>query len=89
MTSRGWLEPREVRIRLQMAGDAKTVLLLIAGSDSLDIRAAQSDAELAYLSDFDAGGQWTSQWTSLISLPRAIGILSARDTVILRIGDRG
>lgn len=89
MTPQGWLEVREVSVRLVESGEMKRVIVVIEGMDSVSVLSVDRNAELRYLNSLESGGQWAAGWTSRLSLPRAIGVMSLRDTVILRIGDRG
>lgn len=44
---------------------------------------------LRYLVDPAYGGAWLPEWTQRVTLPHAIGVVLGRDTLILRIGERG
>ena len=71
------------------AGDAAVLAVRVGGGDVLTLRRGLRRARLAYLSDAALGGRWMRNWESTVSLPLAIGVLSADDTVIVRIGERG
>lgn len=88
-TVHGWLERCRVSLSTE-SRDHETVLvgrLSIGGT--VDLRRLEGGAEFRYLADITAGSQWADRWTHGALTPRAIAIVSARDTVVLRIGDRG
>ena len=43
---------------------------------------------LIYLADPALGGRWLTEWDRGLALPYAIGVVRARDTVILRVAPR-
>jgi len=49
---------------------------------------APRDAHFAYLASAAEGGVWYGRWGAGIVVPLAIGVVSARDTIVLRIGRR-
>lgn len=88
MTPRGWKERCRLTVAVQQAADSPELALSADNATILTLPVAEN-AELRYLSTLTAGGQWSALWPSSPVLPRAIGIVSARDTLILRIGERG
>ena len=86
---RGWRERCAVSLTVR-PGDARDTLI-VSTSTGLAFSALDAPAplELRYLNDVRAGGMWFSSWGAGITAPLAIGIAGARDTIILRVGERG
>ena len=86
---RGWRERCTVSLRVR-TGDARDTVI-VSTSTGLVFPAldAPSPIELRYLNDVRASGIWFSSWGAGITAPLAIGIAGARDTIILRVGERG
>jgi hypothetical protein len=55
----------------------------------LIVRERFERCELRYLKDASTRGTWFRSWGTGISAPIAIGVIVDRDTLILRIGERG
>ncbi|HEX2781020.1 MAG TPA: prepilin-type N-terminal cleavage/methylation domain-containing protein [Gemmatimonadaceae bacterium] len=86
---RGWIERCVVLIAVRR-GEARDTIS-VATSTGLAFAAFDGPAplELRYLRSARDGGEWFRTWGSGVTAPLAIGIVSPRDTTILRIGDRG
>lgn len=86
-STRGWLDACHVRLRI----DNGLVLEFPGLREHLP--AERQAVGLLFLSDFARGGAWTTIWPASRSAPVAIGVVRVgnfgRDTLILRIGDRG
>ena len=84
----GWQERCTVVIRTEPTPSGMTLSVSAAGIGKQHIGAG-SLVELRYLDDAAAGGRWFRSWGAGITAPLAIGLLTDRDTTILRIGERG
>lgn len=88
LTSHGWGERCRVVFALEEVNRV-TTLRVHFGEDSVSLQTVSSESRLLYLTDLSAGGGWSPRWNRGPLLPRAIGLLSPHDTVIMRIGGRG
>jgi len=68
---------------------SSTIAAVLPTGDVLPLMPAGSAMHFAYLLDAAAGGRWVHRWGAGITAPLAIGIMSGRDTIIVRIGERG
>lgn len=87
MTSNGWLERREVILRI--SEDDSRLLVVGPSGDTVHVLGAGKLLQFRYLVPLESEVIWSPTWFSPISAPQAIGLVSPRDTIILRIGDRG
>ena len=87
-TAHGWQERCRIRIVAVRQRAAASLVVRLSTGEVLLLRSARS-VSLRYLTDATNGGSWTDSWTDMVHLPPAIGVLSDRDTLILRVGDRG
>jgi prepilin-type N-terminal cleavage/methylation domain-containing protein len=88
-TQHGWLERCRVTLSIEPHSARDVLVAHLSTGESLQLREFDAGAQLRYLADLTAGGQWTDRWTPGPLVPRAIGVVDERDTVVLRIGDRG
>jgi prepilin-type N-terminal cleavage/methylation domain-containing protein len=91
-TPSGWQERCVVRVIAlrpdSLAGRSIVVGILPTG-EILPLLADVTGPRFRYLRDAGNGGTWFHSWGNGITAPVAIGIVTERDTLILRIGDRG
>lgn len=91
-TAGGWQERCRVRLVIAPIDSVDTGHVLAAifeGGDGTPLIAASREMRLLYLGDAANGGTWYSNWARGLSIPLAIGVVTARDTLIVRIGQRG
>lgn len=93
-TPGGWLERCVVTLTRREAGDSSRFVLELPRGDSVVFPHTGRALALRYLSDARGGGKWTVSWGAGFVSPLALGLVYAaepaeRDTVILRIGERG
>ncbi|MFN2399097.1 MAG: type II secretion system protein J [Gemmatimonadaceae bacterium] len=79
----GWLERCVVNLTLDSALAVTLPLGVLVLRDSVKTGA------LRYLNSVANGGEWFRRWGTGITTPLGIGIVLDRDTLILRIGERG
>jgi prepilin-type N-terminal cleavage/methylation domain-containing protein len=85
----GWQERCEVSLGF-VDQRGKQVLAALLPSGELALLAEPvMRGKLLYLTTPNASGQWLSVWGRSITLPLAIGVVLDRDTLILRVGERG
>lgn len=84
---RGWLDACRVRLRVDSG------LVLDFPGVRARLPAERQAVGLLFLNDVARGSTWTTSWPASRSAPVAIGVVRVgilgRDTLILRIGDRG
>ena len=88
----GWKERcaiQLVALRPESVGGRAGVVALLPKGEVAMLLQTGSPPEFAYLLDPGAGGSWVRRWGSGIAPPTALGIVTAQDTLILRIGERG
>ena len=91
-TPDGWQERCDVRLLVRAADSVGAVPRIVAQfsvGEAIPLLDVGSVTTFAYLLDPGAGGRWVRTWGAGITVPMAIGIMSERDTLIVRIGDRG
>ena len=90
-TPSGWKERCVIRLAVlpRDASDGSSVVVVFPDGQMLPLLAANAGMGLRYLRDATNGGTWFERWGTGITAPLAIGIVTDRDTLILRIGERG
>ena len=83
----GALAPCRVTIAVKAVRDTAVVLLGTSSGPDVALRRG-SAAQLRYLASAVGGGTWYPKWNDAISPPLAIGVITAIDTLVLRIGER-
>ena len=89
LTSRGWSERCFATLRLVVdpqQPDTSDVLAALSTGEQLSLWRASAQATLGYLEDESFGGTWMPSWGPGVRAPLALGILSPRDTIVLRVG---
>jgi prepilin-type N-terminal cleavage/methylation domain-containing protein len=83
----GWLERCAVTLALASERDSAVLTASARGSTVIVWRGA-APAQLRYFSGISApgGGRWLRGWGTSVAPPAAIGIATARDTLVLRLG---
>jgi prepilin-type N-terminal cleavage/methylation domain-containing protein len=88
----GWQERCTVRLGVVTADSATGASILtgvLAGGESVTLMRDSLAMRLRYLRDAANGGTWFRSWGAGITAPVAIGIIRSRDTIIVRVGERG
>ena len=85
----GWQERCAVTLEVDVEGDKHMLVARLSTGEKLIIRDELERCELRYLKDASTGGTWFRSWGTGISAPIGIGVIVDRDTLILRIGERG
>jgi prepilin-type N-terminal cleavage/methylation domain-containing protein len=85
----GWLERCSVALVVDHRGDSTFVNVTLSTGERIVVRSRPSTDWLRYLSDAADGGTWRAEWSKGPVAPLAIGVVSTRDTTIIRIGVRG
>jgi len=85
----GWQERCEVTLAVLATNERRVVAIAFDDGRIIPVRDGFSTGSLIYLESATAGGVWVGQWTSETAPPLAVGVVADRDTLVLRIGDRG
>ena len=84
--SGGWSEPCRAELMIDERSDSSVVLAQL-GSTQYSVRRQAGQGQFRY---YDASGArdslWVGQWSSNVTLPRAIGLVLERDTIVLPVG---
>jgi prepilin-type N-terminal cleavage/methylation domain-containing protein len=88
---RGWLESCVVRLRVRPKPASSRGVEVEASLSTGErlVFAASTTGHLRYLLSARDGGMWIPAWRSSVTLPGAIGVILERDTLVLRVSDRG
>lgn len=84
-----WEERCRVRLELDSSASGPVLRAKAAEIGAVDLDSFNEPAALRYLLDAGNGGRWIVRWNPAPYAPVAIGIVTATDTVILRVGPRG
>lgn len=85
----GWQERCTVNIELVRDSSAVDLVLRTSLGDRIVLRHGLKNGAIRYLSTPDGGGTWIRVWGAGITAPVAIGVFLERDTLYLRVGERG
>jgi prepilin-type N-terminal cleavage/methylation domain-containing protein len=85
----GWQEQCTVTLGFERDGARLALVARTSLGDVFVLRTGLRVGALRYLVDPKAGGAWIRGWGAGITAPLAIGIFTDRDTMIVRIGERG
>lgn len=85
----GWLERCDVTLTLRPGVVGLDLIAQIPGIGAIPVRTGVPAGSLLYLGSAQNGGTWLSAWNSRVTTPLALGVVLDRDTLILRIGQRG
>jgi len=85
----GWQERCHATLESTPNGARLSLVLRTQPSTVIVVRRAQPFVALRYLVSAENGGEWVQIWGRGITAPLAIGAITLRDTLILRIGQRG
>lgn len=83
----GWQE--RCRVSLRIEREHGGIAVGLSSGESLEVLSRRGVGAFVYLRAPQHGGRWSERWISAMSLPPAIGIVVAGDTLILRIEERG
>ncbi len=85
----GWQERCQVEIAIDSEGGKKALVARLPQRQTVVLRRGFRNGVLRYLNSSAENGQWFRIWGAGITAPLAIGVVLDRDTIIVRIGDRG
>ena len=88
----GWQERCTVRLVVRpgdSVGAPSIVATVLSTGEIVPVLSDATEPRLRYLRDAANGGSWFHTWGTGITAPLAIGIVTERDTLIVRIGERG
>ncbi|MGH7719760.1 MAG: type IV pilus modification PilV family protein [Steroidobacteraceae bacterium] len=85
----GWQERCEVMLAIDTLDSRALLRARLSTGHDLILRRGFRAGALRYLHDADAGGMWFHVWGTGVTAPQALGVILDRDTLILRIGERG
>lgn len=85
----GWLERCEVSLSIARDADGYALIARTSVGDAIRIRSGFHAGTIRYLDSPAAGGTWIRVWGEGITAPIALGVIIDRDTIIVRIGERG
>jgi hypothetical protein len=88
-TPSGWLERCAIQLRASTLNDSSRITLRVNSNPDIVVHQGERSEGFLYLNSTLTGGEWQPFWTSLITLPVAIGVVIDGDTLILGIGERG
>ena len=87
--SSGWLERCDVVLAIETEGDSGTLVARFGNGSTIPLRRGFHRGALRYLNSPANGGEWFHSWGTGVTAPLALGIILDRDTLIVRVGERG
>lgn len=87
-TPSGWRESCRASLMIDSLGDSSAVLAQLDGDGPLELRRLPGAARFIYFDAAARDSAWSSAWDAGITLPAAIGLVTARDTLVLPLGAR-
>ena len=85
-SSAGWKEPCRFSIAIDYRGDSSAVVAVTQTLQSIVLRRQIGAAEFRYFDATRADSGWTRHWSSNVTLPVALAIVTDRDTAIFPLG---
>jgi hypothetical protein len=85
----GWLERCDVELAIETKGDSGTLVARFADGSVIPLVRGFRRGALRYLNTPANGGEWFESWGAGATAPLALGVILDRDTLIVRIGERG
>jgi len=85
----GWLERCIVQLSIEHERAGSALVARTSLGDTLVLRRGFRGGVIHYLESAVSGGSWIRVWGAGITAPVAFGIFLDRDTLIVRIGERG
>jgi prepilin-type N-terminal cleavage/methylation domain-containing protein len=82
----GWSEPCHVTIGIDLHDDTSVVVAVYSSGQSFALRRARGAAAFRYFNGPARDSSWRKEWMSNVTLPAAIGLLAASDTVVYPVG---
>jgi prepilin-type N-terminal cleavage/methylation domain-containing protein len=85
----GWLERCDVELAIETRGDSGTLVARFRDGSVVPLRQGFHSGAFRYLNSPANGGEWFHRWGTGVAAPLALGVILDRDTLIVRIGERG
>lgn len=88
----GWTERCRASLAVDPEAEAVTLRIELPTGDASEARLEgefSSTKSFRYLQDAGNGGHWLPTWDRAMASPLAVGLVTDRDTLIIRIGERG
>lgn len=85
----GWQERCNVTLAIEAADSMSVLVVTLPVEGRVVLKRGFRAAALRYLDDPAGGGQWFATWGTGITAPLGLGVILDRDTLIVRIGERG
>ncbi|MEO7082998.1 MAG: prepilin-type N-terminal cleavage/methylation domain-containing protein [Gemmatimonadaceae bacterium] len=83
----GWSEPCQARVVVDRREDSSALVAELSTGESYVLRAWGGPVELRYLNPrIESDTFWLRRWASNVALPRAVGIVTDHDTILLPVG---
>jgi hypothetical protein len=87
----GWMERCLTSVFLGSAAGHERMRVVVGNGTAFDVPLVDSGAgpEFRFIRVSPDRLDWAPRWSSTSTLPSAVAIVSGRDTIVLRIGERG
>ena len=85
----GWLERCEVELAIEARGNGGSLVARFGDGSVIPLVRGFRHGALRYLNTPANGGEWFQSWGTGVTAPLAISVILDRDTLIVRIGERG
>jgi len=88
-TPGGWVERCDMTLTIDTTTAGSQLLLQSSLGDSIVVRRGFLGGSFRYIDDVDNPSAWVWRWGPGNTAPSVIAFLTARDTILYRIGPRG
>ncbi len=82
----GWLERCDVVLAVDIRPDSSVIVAQLSTGEQLVLRAQADSAWLRYLDPSARDSIWVTSWGTSLTLPAAVALISAKDTVVYPVG---
>lgn len=84
--SGGWLESCVVKLAVDLEDDSSLVIAELSARAPLVLRRLAGRAQFRYYDPSRPDSSWVVSWGTSVSLPKAVGLLVAGDTLLFPVG---
>lgn len=82
----GWQEPCRARLSIDLRGDSSVVVAELSTGETYPLLRQSGSAVFRYFHPSRSDTVWVREWSSNLTLPAAVGVITPTDTVIYPLG---
>lgn len=84
---RGWQE--RCAVEMQISAPAEGIDVFLSSGERLHLMRGRGVQSFLFLRSPEHGGRWSDRWIDRLSVPPAVGVVIAGDTLLFRVEERG